>query len=244
MGKNYKISYYFQYNRTFVLIFHKQNIRSLYHLIIMKYKHSKCMDTKELILEKTLKLMIEKQNSLVSVREISDATGIATGGIYYYFSSKEQIYDEIIERYLINYIKFDMDKLTQIKGNAKEKIHDVMAEIFKQQQTGIEIKTIEDEMDYRIILLILTPNGFSYENSIEFCQGILKELEDFFAEIVEEGQKNSEIRQDLSTEDIVESLIIMYMGIAYKWEAYIIDDMLSVFEDNFDLQWEKIRFRE
>ena len=98
----------------------------------MKYKYSKCMDTKELILEKTLKLMIEKQNSLVSVREISDATGIATGGIYYYFSSKEQIYDEIIERYLINYIKFDMDKLTQIKGNAKEKIHDVMVEIFKK----------------------------------------------------------------------------------------------------------------
>ena len=34
------------------------------------------------------------------------------------------------------------------------------------------------------------------------------------------------------------------MGIAYKWESYIIDDMVSVFEDNFDLQWEKIRFRE
>ena len=202
------------------------------------------MDTKELILEKTLKLMIEKQNSLVSVREISDATGIATGGIYYYFSSKEQIYDEIIERYLINYIKFDMDKLTQIKGNAKEKIHDVMVEIFKQKQSGIEIETIEDEIDYRAILMILTPNGYSYENSIEFCQGILKELEDFFAEIVEEGQKNSEIRQDLSTEDIVEALIIRYLGIQYKWEIYWIDDMIQAFEDNFDLEWEKIKFRE
>jgi AcrR family transcriptional regulator len=202
------------------------------------------MDTKELILEKTLKLMIEKQNSIVSIREISDATGIATGGIYYYFSSKKQIYDEIIERYVISYIKFDMGKLAQIKGNAKEKIHDSMVEIFNQKQTGIEIKTIEDEMDYRIILLILTPNGFSYENSMEVYQGVLKELKDFFAEIVEEGQKNSEIRQDLSTDDIVESLIIMYMGIQYIWELYLIDDMIQAFEDNFDLEWEKIRFRE
>ena len=210
----------------------------------MKYKIDKCMDTKELILEKTLKLMIEKQNSLVSVREISDATGIATGGIYYYFSSKEQIYDEIIERYLINYIKFDMDKLSQIRGNAKEKIHDVMVEIFKQKQSGIEIETIEDEIDYRAILMILTPNGYSYENSIEFYHGILKELEEFFAEIVEEGQKNSEIRQDLSTEDIVESLIIRYLGIQYKWEIYWIDDMIQAFEDNFELEWEKIKFRE
>ena len=202
------------------------------------------MDTKELILEKTLKLMIEKQNSIVSIREISDATGIATGGIYYYFSSKKQICDEITERYLINYAKFDMDKLTQIKGNAKEKIHDVMAEIFKQKQTGIKIETIEYEIDYRNILNVLTPNVFSYENSMEFYQGVLRKLKDFFAEIVEEGQKNSEIRQDLSTEDIVESLIIMYLGIQYKWEVYLIDDMISAFEDNFDLEWEKTKFRE
>ncbi|WP_405287498.1 TetR/AcrR family transcriptional regulator [Methanobrevibacter sp.] len=202
------------------------------------------MDTKELILEKTLKLMIEKQNSIVSIREISDATGIATGGIYYYFSSKKQICDEITERYLMNYAKFDMDKLTQIKGNAKEKIHDVMAEIFKQKQTGIKIETIEYEIDYRNILNVLTPNVFSYENSMEFYQGVLRKLKDFFAEIVEEGQKNSEIRQDLSTEDIVESLIIMYLGIQYKWEVYLIDDMISAFEDNFDLEWEKIKFRE
>lgn len=210
----------------------------------MKYKYSKCMDTKELILEKTLKLMIEKQNSLVSVREISDATGIATGGIYHYFSNKQQIYDEITERYFINYIKFNMDKLIQIRGSAKEKIHDVMVEIFKQKQTGIEIKTIEEDIDYRTILMILTPNGFSYENSMEFYQGVLKELNDFFAEIVEEGQKNRQIRQDLSTEDIVESLIITYLGIQYKWEMYLIEDMISAFENSFDLEWGKIKFRE
>ena len=202
------------------------------------------MDTKELILEKTLKLMIEKQNSIVSIREISDATGIATGGIYYYFSSKKQICDEITERYLMNYAKFDMDKLTQIKGNAKEKIHDVMAEIFKQKQTGIKIETIEYEIDYRNILNVLTPNVFSYENSMEFYQGVLKELNDFFAEIVEEGQKNRQIRQDLSTEDIVESLIITYLGIQYKWEMYLIEDMISAFENSFDLEWGKIKFRE
>lgn len=202
------------------------------------------MNTRELILENTLKLMIEKQNSIVSIREISEATGIATGGIYHYFSSKKQIYDEITERYAINYVKFDMDKLTQIKGNAKEKIHDAMVEIFKQKQSGIKIETIEDEIDYRIILLVLSPNIFSYDNSMEFYQSVLKELKDFFAEIVEEGQKNNEIRQDLSPEDITESLIIMYAGIQYIWEMYLIDDMIQAFEDNFDLEWKKIKFRE
>ena len=202
------------------------------------------MNTKQLILENTLKLMIEKQDSLISIREISASSGIAIGGIYHYFSNKEEIYKEITERYYINYYKFDIDKLNQINGNAKEKIHDVMAEIFKQKQTGINIESIDDEIDYRTILLILTANGFAHENFQDLCQILLNELKELFTEIIKEGQKNRQIRQDLPTEDIVESLIIMYMGIEYKWELYLIDDMISTFEDNFNLQWEKIRFRE
>ena len=202
------------------------------------------MNTKKLILEKTLKLMIEKQNALISIREVSATTGIAIGGIYHYFSNKEDIYNEIIERYYINYYKFNLDELRQIKGNAKKKIHDVMVEIFKQKETGIKIEVSDEEIDYRDILAILTAKGFAYENSLEFYQGVLKDLKEFFTEIIKEGQKNREIRQDFSAEDIAESLIIMYWGIQYKWEMYLFEDMISVFEDIFNLEWEKIRFRE
>ena len=201
------------------------------------------MNNKKLILEKTLKLMVKKRNSLVSIREISAETGIATGGIYYYFSSKEEICNEITERYLLDHVKFDIDKLTQIKGNAKEKIHNAMVEMIKQKQSGIEIETIED-VDYRVILGVLTANGFAYENSRKIYQDTLKELKTFFTEIIVEGQKNRQIRQDLPAEDIAESLIRTYMGIQYQWEIYWIDDMISAFEENFDLEWEKIRFRE
>ena len=49
------------------------------------------MNTKQLILETTLKLMIEKQNSIISIREINTTTRISTGGIYHHFSNKEDI---------------------------------------------------------------------------------------------------------------------------------------------------------
>jgi AcrR family transcriptional regulator len=202
------------------------------------------MNTKQLILENTLKLMIEKEDSLISIREISASSGIAIGGIYHYFSNKEEIYDELIEKYYMNYYRFNIDKLRQINGHAKEKIHDVMAEIFRQKETGIRIESIDGDIDYRSLLLVLTGEVFAYENYAELSHCILKEFKDFFTEIIEEGQKNREIRQDLSTEDIVESLIIMYMGIQYKWEVYLIDDMIQDFEDNFDLEWEKIKFTE
>ena len=202
------------------------------------------MNTKQLILETTLKLMVENQNSIISIRQISNASGIAIGGIYHHFSNKEEIYDEITERYYINYYKFDFDRLRQINGNAKEKIHDAMAEIFRQKGTGIEIESIDDETDYREILLVLTANGFTYENLERLTQNLIRELREFLTEIIVEGQKDRQIRQDIPAEDIAESLIIMYMGIQYKWEIYLIDDMILAFEDNFKLEWEKMRFRE
>lgn len=202
------------------------------------------MNTKQLILETTLKLMIENQDSIISIRQISNASGIAIGGIYHHFSNKEEIYDKITERYYINYYKFDFDRLRQIKGNAKEKIHDVMAEIFSQKEIGIKIESIGDEIDYRDILSVLTANGFTYENLEELTQSLIKELRGFLAEIIREGQKDRQIRHDVTAEDIADSLIIMYMGIQYKWEIYLIDDMILAFEDNFKLEWEKMRFTE
>ena len=202
------------------------------------------MNTKELILETTLKLMIENHDSIISIRQISNASGIAIGGIYHHFSNKEEIYNKIIEKYYINYYKFDIDQLRQIKGSAKEKIHNVMAEIFKQKETGIPIESIDDEIDYRSVLLVLSGNGFAYEKTMELSQSLIKESREFLTEIIREGQENREIRQDFSAEDIAESLIIMYMGIQYRWEVHLIEDMTPTFEDNFNLEWEKIRFRE
>ena len=55
------------------------------------------MNTKELILETTLKLMIENHDSIISIRQISNASGIAIGGIYTIFQIKK--------RYIIKLLK-------------------------------------------------------------------------------------------------------------------------------------------
>ncbi|MBQ8017797.1 MAG: helix-turn-helix transcriptional regulator, partial [Methanobrevibacter sp.] len=67
-----------------------QNVHFLHYLITINSIIIKCINTKKLILENTLKLMIENENSIVSIRQISEASGIAIGGIYHYFSNKEE----------------------------------------------------------------------------------------------------------------------------------------------------------
>ena len=57
------------------------------------------MGTKELILEKALKLFSEKGIKETTIRDIAKAVGITEGAIYRHFESKDQIVHELFETY-------------------------------------------------------------------------------------------------------------------------------------------------
>ena len=78
------------------------------------------MNTKDLIVEKTLKLILDKGTIDISISEIRNYTGLTTGGIYYHFSDKNDIFEAILQKYMVDYIKIDFDKLN-LEGSAKDK---------------------------------------------------------------------------------------------------------------------------
>lgn len=55
---------------------------------------------KEFILDTAEKLFVEQGFDQTSIAQILDATQIARGTLYYYFTSKEEIMDAIIERWI------------------------------------------------------------------------------------------------------------------------------------------------
>ena len=56
------------------------------------------LSKKDLILDSLQQLLQERDIDNISVNDIAENIGIAKGGIYYYFSSKEAIVDALIER--------------------------------------------------------------------------------------------------------------------------------------------------
>lgn len=56
------------------------------------------MDKKELILNAMQELLKEGNAGTVSVSDIAKKAGIAKGGLYYYFRSKEEVLDALVER--------------------------------------------------------------------------------------------------------------------------------------------------
>lgn len=56
------------------------------------------MNKRELILNTMQELFKEGKAGTASVRDIAERAGIAKGGLYYYFSSKEEVMDALVER--------------------------------------------------------------------------------------------------------------------------------------------------
>lgn len=69
------------------------------------------MSTKDLILEKTYGLLLEKGYDGVSISDIQQATGMARGLLYHYFGSQEVLFEESIGKYFIKWFYVDREKV-------------------------------------------------------------------------------------------------------------------------------------
>ena len=63
------------------------------------------MDKRTLILDTMQELFIEGKAGTASVSDIAKQAGIAKGGLYYYFKSKEEVMDALVERIYEDIIK-------------------------------------------------------------------------------------------------------------------------------------------
>lgn len=198
------------------------------------------MNTKDLILEKTLKLILDKGTIDISISEIRNSTKLTTGGIYYHFSDKSDIFEAILQKYMVDYIKIDFDKI-MLEGSSREKIHDTLLYILHHFINGVEIKSINEKINYRSVMYLLTATGYAEDKVTSIISQTGKDIEIFLAGLVEEGKRQNEIRKDFSTKNIVESLFIMYMGIQYFWLTFANDNTDLTFEKNFDITWQAIK---
>jgi len=197
------------------------------------------MNTKDLILEKTLKLILEKGTIDISISEIRNATGLTTGGIYYHFSDKSGIFEAILQKYMVDYIKINFDKII-LEGSSKNRLHDTLFYILHHYINGVEIKIINEKINYRDVILLLTATGYGEDRVNSIVSQTGNDIRMFLTELIEDGKKQNEIRHDFSTEKIVESLVILFMGIQYSWLIFANDDTDLIFEKNFDMTWQAI----
>ncbi len=136
--------------------------------------------TKRKIFETSMKLFAEKGYDATSIEEITATVGVAKGTLYYHFSSKEEIFNFLVEegvKLLKNSIAIKTDKLE----NSLDKLRAIVL---------IQIKILVKYEDF--ITIILSQIWGNDERS-QMCRKYVFEYIQMIEEIVKKGIQRGEI---------------------------------------------------
>ena len=137
--------------------------------------------TKRKIFETSMKLFAAKGYDATSIEDITATVGVAKGTLYYHFSSKEEIFNFLIEEG-IKLLQNSVDIKTAKLENYVDKLKAVVL---------IQIKIVNKYEDFITILL---GQFYGKEARNKMCQKHVYEYIDKIEKIVEQGIKAGQIK--------------------------------------------------
>lgn len=108
------------------------------------------MKTRDVILQKTFGLLLEKGYDGVSVSDIQQVTGMARGLLYHYFGGQNALFDEAVEKYLNDWFFIDKEavkaksvgELIAFTLERYNRIGEDITAIFGQQLLLADVETL------------------------------------------------------------------------------------------------------
>lgn len=138
--------------------------------------------TKRKIFEASMKLFAEKGYDATSIEEITATVGVAKGTLYYHFSSKEEIFNFLVEegmKLLNNSVDIKIDKLP----NYIDKLKAIVL---------IQIKIV---VKYENLITILLNQFWGNEARNQMCKEQIFTYIEKIEQIVKAGIEKGEIKQ-------------------------------------------------
>lgn len=138
--------------------------------------------TKRKIFETSMKLFAEKGYDATSIEEITATVGVAKGTLYYHFSSKEEIFNFLIEEG-VKLLQNSIDIKTSKLDNYIDKLKAIIL---------IEIKIVAKYEDFITIML---SQFYGTEARNQKCQKLIYEYINKIEKIVEDGMEKGQIKK-------------------------------------------------
>lgn len=159
--------------------------------------------TKRKIFETSMKLFAEKGYDATSIEEITATVGVAKGTLYYHFSSKEEIFNFLVEegiKLLQNSVEIKTAKL-------KSYIDKLKAIVL------IQIKIV---VKYEDLITILLSQFWGKEERNEMCKKHILEYVKKIEQIVQEGIDKGEIKNGNAQAIASEIYALICSSLVYK----------------------------
>lgn len=159
--------------------------------------------TKRKIFETSMELFAKKGYDATSIEEITATVGVAKGTLYYHFSSKEEIFNFLVEEGM-KLLKNSIDIKTSKLDKATDKIKAIVL---------IQIKVI---VKYENLITIVLNQIWGNEQRNKFCQHYVFEHIETIRKIIDEGMQKGEIVQGNSEAMATEIFGLTCSSLMYK----------------------------
>ena len=197
------------------------------------------------IVDATFKLSLQHGFDNISIKQIQEKSGVATGSIYNHFKNKDGILEYMINKYFMDQFYETTKEIKKFNGSFLEK----MNFIFRYE--GSELSTIEDDppdvltipkISYKDYFLLLT-SIYHKHPEVMTANEIHEEIYKLFYELVQEAVENKEIRDDIGIKKIaifLQTSLKGYVGLLIFQPNLPLEKSV---EYNMELIWEAIKKR-
>ncbi|MBE9602206.1 TetR/AcrR family transcriptional regulator [Pedobacter sp. MC2016-24] len=166
------------------------------------------IDTREHILNTSLKLFLQKSFKEVTMKEIVETTGLSKGAFYHYFSSKEKVFEEVVDFFLSDFMKFDFSNLSHdsLKSFYSDYLKSMEEKIQSAGKIGLVTGDTFNANHYFLLFDALKMLPSFKDKHLEHNQNELNA----WTEIVTSAKKSGEINSKIPDELIAKTFI--YLG--------------------------------
>ena len=176
--------------------------------------------TKRKIFETSMKLFAEKGYDATSIEDITETVGVAKGTLYYHFTSKEEIFDFLVEEG-IKLLQNSVDIKISKYSNYLDKIKAIVL---------IQIKIVNK---YENLINIILTQLWGKEKRHQKCQKLIYEYIDKIENVVKEGIVLGQIKGKDAKIIATEIYGLICSTLVYKMrerEKFDISDMYNAYE--------------
>ncbi len=184
------------------------------------------MKTKELIIQKSFILFLQKGYKEVSLNEILTNCGISKGAFYHHYKSKDELYTEVLNRFFFSY--FNKQDVDYSNATLQFKIK-YFINTFLEPYTEISALFNHNHLSAYFRFLFQAVNTYpeirAKVNRHFYTKGY------YLFQIIEQAKQNNEIRKDVDSKVIARQILSTIIGV-------------SVLEGIYDISKVRIRFDE
>lgn len=196
------------------------------------------MNTQETILTQSFQLFLNEGYKEVSINKIINKCNISKGAFYYHFETKEDLYQQVLDRFFFNYFN-DADFIYDEKLSFEEKLHHFIISFVTPYEELLTLTSRNDLIYYFRFLFQAAGQNKNIQYKVNkhfYKKGFYLSL------LIKDEQIKNIIKTDIDPKILAQQLLSIIMGITILngiYDATIIKSRLIESIELFVKQYTK-----